>query len=200
MIVLYILSSSGYIAPEYASDGVCSVKSDVFSFGVLLLEIISGTMTTGSYRFDGKLYKLIAYVSNIYILLDINLITLSAEDDYICSSETRHIKFVIAICSTFLAQAWLLWRAGQWPELVDRSLGSRTYDYTMLRHIHVALLCVQESADDRPAMDEVVRMLSSGEVGAALPEPKQPAYFNVRPVGTEMSASGDMTISITLSR
>ena len=72
--MLYILSSSGYIAPEYASDGVCSVKSDVFSFGVLLLEIISGTMTTGSYRFDGKLYKLIAYVSNIYILLDINLI------------------------------------------------------------------------------------------------------------------------------
>ena len=71
---MYILSSSGYIAPEYASDGVCSVKSDVFSFGVLLLEIISGTMTTGSYRFDGKLYKLIAYVSNIYILLDINLI------------------------------------------------------------------------------------------------------------------------------
>ena len=66
MIVLYILSSSGYIAPEYASDGVCSVKSDVFSFGVLLLEIISGTMTTGSHRFDGKLYKLIAYVSNIY--------------------------------------------------------------------------------------------------------------------------------------
>ena len=201
MIVLYILSSSGYIAPEYASDGVCSVKSDVFSFGVLLLEIISGTMTTGSYRFDGKLYKLIAYVSNIYILLDINLITLSAEDDYICSTETRHIKFVIAICSTFLAQAWLLWRAGQWPELVDRSLGNGEYGYTMEmeRYVHVALLCVQESADDRPAMDEVVRMLSSAD-GAVLPEPKQPAYFNVRPVGTEMSASCDMSISITLSR
>jgi hypothetical protein len=43
---------------------------------VLLLEIISGTMTTGSYRFDGKLYKLIAYVSTIYSLLDINRIVL----------------------------------------------------------------------------------------------------------------------------
>lgn len=115
-------------------------------------------------------------------------------------SETRHIKFVmIAICSTFLAQAWLLWRAGQWPELVDRSLGNGTYDCTMERHVHVALLCVQESADDRPAMDEVVRMLGSGD-GAVLPEPKQPAYFNVRPVGTEMSASCDMTITVTLSR
>jgi hypothetical protein len=69
----------------------------------------------------------------------------------------------------------------------------------MERHVHVALLCVQESADDRPAMDEVVRMLSSGD-GAVLPEPKQPAYFNVRSVGTEMPASCDMTISITLSR
>nr|CAB3458906.1 unnamed protein product [Digitaria exilis] len=56
-----------------------------------------------------------------------------------------------------------------------------------------------ESADDRPAMDEVVKMLSSGE-GVTLPEPKQPAYFNVRPVGTEMSVSCDMSISITLSR
>lgn len=70
---------------------------------------------------------------------------------------------------------------------------------TMEGYVHVALLCVQESADDRPAMDEVVRMLSSGE-GVALPEPKQPAYFNVRPVGTEMSASCDMSITITLSR
>jgi len=69
----------------------------------------------------------------------------------------------------------------------------------MERYVHVALLCVQESAEDRPAMDEVVKMLSSGE-GAVLAEPKQPAYFNVRPVGTEMSASCDMSISITLSR
>lgn len=28
--------------PEYAIDRICSVKSDVFSFGVLLLEIIAG--------------------------------------------------------------------------------------------------------------------------------------------------------------
>ncbi|KAJ6292246.1 hypothetical protein OIU78_024424 [Salix suchowensis] len=32
----------GYIAPEYAKHGQFSVKSDVFSFGVLVLEIVSG--------------------------------------------------------------------------------------------------------------------------------------------------------------
>jgi hypothetical protein len=30
------------LAPEFALEGVFSVKSDVFSFGVLLLEILSG--------------------------------------------------------------------------------------------------------------------------------------------------------------
>ncbi|KAF9672189.1 hypothetical protein SADUNF_Sadunf11G0014800 [Salix dunnii] len=33
---------SGYMAPEYAMQGHFSVKSDVFSFGVLVLEIVTG--------------------------------------------------------------------------------------------------------------------------------------------------------------
>ncbi|KAL5131284.1 Receptor-like serine/threonine-protein kinase SD1-8 [Glycine soja] len=37
-----IVGTYGYMAPEYAFDGLFSIKSDVFSFGVLLLEIVSG--------------------------------------------------------------------------------------------------------------------------------------------------------------
>ncbi|KAG5234798.1 receptor protein [Salix suchowensis] len=37
-----IAGTLGYIAPEYAKHGQFSVKSDVFSFGVLVLEIVSG--------------------------------------------------------------------------------------------------------------------------------------------------------------
>ncbi|XP_049355737.1 cysteine-rich receptor-like protein kinase 25 [Solanum verrucosum] len=37
-----IVGTYGYMSPEYAMHGQFSVKSDVFSFGVLLLEIISG--------------------------------------------------------------------------------------------------------------------------------------------------------------
>nr|XP_023924894.1 cysteine-rich receptor-like protein kinase 6 [Quercus suber] len=43
-----IVGTDGYIAPEYAMEGLYSVKSDVFSFGVLLLEIISGRRNGGS--------------------------------------------------------------------------------------------------------------------------------------------------------
>ncbi|XP_011004254.1 PREDICTED: putative receptor-like protein kinase At4g00960 isoform X3 [Populus euphratica] len=37
-----IVGTYGYMAPEYAMHGQFSVKSDVFSFGVLILEIVSG--------------------------------------------------------------------------------------------------------------------------------------------------------------
>ncbi|XP_009617833.1 G-type lectin S-receptor-like serine/threonine-protein kinase At4g27290 isoform X2 [Nicotiana tomentosiformis] len=37
-----VVGTYGYMSPEYAVDGIFSVKSDVFSFGVLVLEIVSG--------------------------------------------------------------------------------------------------------------------------------------------------------------
>ncbi|PWZ15862.1 Receptor-like serine/threonine-protein kinase SD1-8 [Zea mays] len=48
--LLYLHQDSrGYMSPEYAMDGVFSVKSDVFSFGVLVLEIVSGRKNRGMY-------------------------------------------------------------------------------------------------------------------------------------------------------
>jgi serine/threonine protein kinase len=38
---------SGYMSPEYAVDGQYSIKSDVFSFGVVVLEIVSGKKNRG---------------------------------------------------------------------------------------------------------------------------------------------------------
>ncbi|XP_057790561.1 G-type lectin S-receptor-like serine/threonine-protein kinase At4g27290 [Salvia miltiorrhiza] len=42
-----VIGTYGYMAPEYAIDGKFSVKSDIFSLGVVLLEIISGKKNRG---------------------------------------------------------------------------------------------------------------------------------------------------------
>ncbi|GMP52741.1 hypothetical protein CsSME_00018445 [Camellia sinensis var. sinensis] len=47
-----VVGTHGYMAPEYAVDGLFSVKSDVFSFGVLVVEIVSGRRNRA-----WKLYK-----------------------------------------------------------------------------------------------------------------------------------------------
>lgn len=50
------------MSPEYALNGLFSIKSDVFSFGVIVLEIISGKRNTGFYKSEQDL-NLLCYVS-----------------------------------------------------------------------------------------------------------------------------------------
>ncbi|KAG2689712.1 hypothetical protein I3843_09G150400 [Carya illinoinensis] len=47
-----VIGTYGYMSPEYAIDGLFSIKSDVFSFGVLVLEIVSGQKNRGFYHPD----------------------------------------------------------------------------------------------------------------------------------------------------
>ncbi|XP_020541019.2 cysteine-rich receptor-like protein kinase 15 [Jatropha curcas] len=44
-----VAGTFGYMAPEYAMEGLFSVKSDVFSFGVIMLEFLSGKKNSGFY-------------------------------------------------------------------------------------------------------------------------------------------------------
>ncbi|XP_026432812.1 cysteine-rich receptor-like protein kinase 10 [Papaver somniferum] len=45
-----IVGTHGYMAPEYIRDGEFSVKSDVFSFGVLVLEILCGKRNSSFHK------------------------------------------------------------------------------------------------------------------------------------------------------
>ncbi|KAK4439299.1 Cysteine-rich receptor-like protein kinase [Sesamum alatum] len=56
-----IVGTYGYMAPEYAMHGQFSVKSDVFSFGVLVLEIISG-QKNNCFRSGENLQDLLSFV------------------------------------------------------------------------------------------------------------------------------------------
>ncbi|GFY91775.1 S-locus lectin protein kinase family protein [Actinidia rufa] len=70
-----VVGTYGYMAPEYAMQGRFSEKSDVFSFGVLLLEIISGRRNTSFYS-DKRSLSLLGHAwklwneGNILTLID----------------------------------------------------------------------------------------------------------------------------------
>ncbi|XP_076899227.1 G-type lectin S-receptor-like serine/threonine-protein kinase At4g27290 [Bidens hawaiensis] len=60
-----VMGTYGYMAPEYTIDGIYSVKSDVFSFGVLLLEIVSGKKNRGFRHADHDL-NLVGHAWRLY--------------------------------------------------------------------------------------------------------------------------------------
>ncbi|KAJ1379737.1 Wall-associated receptor kinase, galacturonan-binding domain [Sesbania bispinosa] len=77
-----VVGTYGYMSPEYALDGHFSTKSDVFSFGVMLLEIISGKKNTGFYQ-SKAISSLLGYAWRLWTenkLLD--LVDLSLRETY----------------------------------------------------------------------------------------------------------------------
>ncbi|KAJ6886980.1 hypothetical protein NC651_027355 [Populus alba x Populus x berolinensis] len=61
-----VMGTYGYISPEYASEGLYSTKSDVFSFGVLVLEIVSGNKNRGFSHPDHQL-NLLGHAWRLFI-------------------------------------------------------------------------------------------------------------------------------------
>lgn len=49
---------SGYLAPEYAMRGHLTEKADVFAFGVVALEVVSGRTNSDSSLEEQKMYLL----------------------------------------------------------------------------------------------------------------------------------------------
>ena len=79
---------------------------------------------------------------------------------------------------------------GRSLEIVDAPMGD-TYNLSeALRSIHVGLLCVQRSPDDRPSMSSVILMLGSE---GALPQPKEPGFFSERHV-LEVNSNSEATL------
>ncbi|KAL9234126.1 hypothetical protein vseg_009030 [Gypsophila vaccaria] len=60
-----VVGTYGYMAPEYALEGLISIKSDVFSFGVLLLEVITGRKNSGFYP-DNPSINLVGHVWELW--------------------------------------------------------------------------------------------------------------------------------------
>nr|XP_011460343.1 PREDICTED: G-type lectin S-receptor-like serine/threonine-protein kinase SD1-29 [Fragaria vesca subsp. vesca] len=73
----------------------------------------------------------------------------------------------------FLAYAWKLWSEGRGLEFVSDVLGNSYSSYEVLKCMQIGLLCVQDSATDRPTMADVAFMLSSETDGR---QPMRPVF------------------------
>ncbi|XP_076949796.1 G-type lectin S-receptor-like serine/threonine-protein kinase At1g67520 [Bidens hawaiensis] len=60
-----VVGTYGYMSPEYAMEGTFSEKSDVFSFGVLILEILSGRRNSSFVHLD-KTTNLVKYTWELW--------------------------------------------------------------------------------------------------------------------------------------
>ncbi|KAI9083670.1 hypothetical protein K1719_034371 [Acacia pycnantha] len=82
-----VVGTYGYMSPEYAMVGLFSEKSDVFSFGVLLLEIISGRRNSSFYNSNEHSLSLLGFAwklwneENIVQLIDPEISDQNLEND-----------------------------------------------------------------------------------------------------------------------
>ena len=167
------------MSPEYALDGFFSVKSDVFSFGVVVLEIISGKRNTGFFQPEHAL-SLLGYVS----LLNF----------FHTHQPFGHPLYFITLSLLNRSQAWHSWKEEKALDLIDQTLCESCNTDEYLKCVNVGLLCVQEDPSDRPTMSNVVFML--GSETATLPTPKQPAFIVRRlPSSRATSSSKPETFS-----
>ncbi|KAI3703556.1 hypothetical protein L1987_73712 [Smallanthus sonchifolius] len=157
-----VVGTYGYISPEYAMEGTFSIKSDIYNFGVLILEILGGRRNSSFVHLDRT----------------VNL----------------------------LGYAWELWQQGNALELEDPTLGSTYVVQQFSRTFQVALLCVQESALDRPTTSDMISMLLNDTI--SLPAPKRPAFFTrgvesnstLDHITLEECSANDVTISVIEGR
>ncbi|WVZ66164.1 hypothetical protein U9M48_015429 [Paspalum notatum var. saurae] len=98
-----------------------------------------------------------------------------------------------------LGYAWQLWREGRVLELIDPALGECNGGdevAAIARCVKVALLCLQDSACDRPTMADVTAMLAAASDGGAsgalaVPDPNRPPHFSLRVAAATTSDDDD---------
>ncbi|KAI5020613.1 hypothetical protein ZWY2020_045501 [Hordeum vulgare] len=148
-----VIGTYGYMAPEYVMRGNYSVKSDAFSFGVLVLEVVTGKKNSDC-----------------------------------CNSQQSQ---------DLLTTVWEHWTAGTVLEMVDPCMDKNFSESDAVRCIHVGLLCIQSSPEDRPMMSTVAMMLGSDTF--PLPAPSKPAFYSTN-VGANSSTGSSMSIPSVQAR
>ena len=134
----------GHIAPEYLSTGKSSEKTDVFGYGVMLLELI-----TGQRAFD---LARLANDDDVMLLDWVYILVICIVNDLLL------VLYCVCLFGSIQQVKGLL-KEKKLEALVDVDLQGNYIDEEVEKLIQVALLCTQSSPMERPKMSEVVRML-----------------------------------------
>ncbi|GMY35593.1 cysteine-rich receptor-like protein kinase 3 isoform X1 [Fagus crenata] len=123
-----IAGTLGYMAPEYVVRGKLTEKADVYSFGILVLEVVSGKRNNS---FSENSYSILQMVWNLYV-------------------------------------------TGRLYEAVDPELEANFLEVDASRLLQIGLLCAQASAELRPSMPVIVKMLTDNH---DIPQPTHPPFL-----------------------
>lgn len=134
----------GYLAPEWLTSSAISDKADVYSYGMVLLEIVRGRkncalpMQSGSLQND------------------------SSEQNAAGSSSSSGVELPIPEPTYFPLLALEMHEQKRHLELADPRLEGRVSSEEVKKLVQIALCCVHEEAALRPSMTNVVGMLEGG--------------------------------------
>ncbi|KAK6277361.1 hypothetical protein POUND7_017684 [Theobroma cacao] len=127
----------GYLAPEWLTNSAISEKTDVYSFGMVLLELVSGRKNCSSKSQSHSID-----------------VTNSGGGNSSSSSVTGLVYFPLF--------ALEMHEQGRYLDLADPRLEGRVTNKEVEKLVRVALCCVHEEPALRPGMATVVGMLEGG--------------------------------------
>jgi serine/threonine protein kinase len=167
----------GYLAPEWLRNAAISDRADVYSFGMVLLELVHGRKNKGEQ--DNH----VAIVG-------------SDERSDWPSGRSSATAASPSSCTSFGDEYFPMvaleqHEQGRYLDLVDPRLEGRVDEAEAARAVRVALCCLHEYPTLRPSMSSVVRMLE-GSVPA--PEPRVQALEFLRLYGRGYAAPTSTTV------